>query len=448
MTDQGGRGGSWRDDDPRRRIPRSGDPRDAGGDFVLGRDGKPLIDRYGRPVRRRAAEPRAARPEPRQRPPRRDQQVPPRQTPPANETRYYPREQQPPRPRPVQQPAPQPMPQRRPAQPTYRRADDELLLSQSPEDRMSRRAPKPPRAPRRRRPGCLGCLGWPLALLLVLVVVVTLWADTRLTRVEAMPDQQIGNTAGTNWLLVGSDSRLGLSDADVERLGTGGDIGTGRTDTIMVLHIPTGPGASQLVSIPRDSLVSIPGYGEDKINAAFTFGGPQLLTETVEQSTGLHIDHYAEIGMGGLANLVDSVGGVQICAAEPIQDPLANLDIQAGCQEMDGPTALGYVRTRATAMGDIDRVMRQREFFAALLGEITAPATLLNPVRIVSLIYHGSGTFTVGKGEHVWHLARLALAMRGVETNTVPISGFLDTDVGNVVVWDETAAEELFGSMR
>lgn len=316
---------------------------------------------------------------------------------------------------------------------------------------MSRRAATPPRAPRRRRlgrPGCLGCFGWILALLLVLTVVVTLWADARLTRVEAMPDQQIDNTAGTNWLLVGSDSRLGLSDKDVERLGTGGDIGTGRTDTIMVLHIPSGTGASQLVSIPRDSLVTVPGYGEDKINAAFTFGGPQLLTETVEQSTGLHIDHYAEIGMGGLANLVDSVGGVQICAAEPIQDPLANLDIQAGCQEMDGPTSLGYVRTRATAMGDIDRVMRQREFFAALLGEITSPATLLNPVRMVSLIYHSSGTFTVGEGEHVWNLARLALAMRGVETNTVPIGGFLDTDVGNVVVWDDTAAEQLFSSMR
>lgn len=439
MNNQGGRGGDRRDDDPRRRVPRSGDPRDSGGEFVLGRDGKPLLDRYGRPVRRRTAEPR-------QRPPRRE--APPAQ--PVNETRYYPREQQvpPPRRQPVQRPAPRPAAPRRqvppPApRPAYRHPDEELVLSSRPTSRVARRAPRPAR-----RRGCAGCFGWPLAVVMVLLVVVTLWADARLTRIEATPDQQISNTAGTNWLLVGSDSRTGLSESDVDRLGTGGDIGIGRTDTIMVLHIPRGFGASELVSLPRDSLVNIPGYGEDKINAAFTFGGPQLLTETVEQATGLRIDHYAEIGMGGLANLVDSVGGVEICAAEPIQDPLANLDIQAGCQEMDGPTALGYVRTRATAMGDIDRVMRQREFFAALLNEITSPATLLNPVRMVSLIYHGSGTFTVGKGEHVWHLARLAMAMRGVQTETVPIGGFLDTDVGNVVVWDAYAAEELFDSMR
>lgn len=153
--------------------------------------------------------------------------------------------------------------------------------------------------------------------------------------------------------------------------------------------------------------------------------------------------------MGGLANLVDAVGGVELCVEEPIQDPMANLDVQAGCQQMDGVTALGYVRTRATAQGDIDRVQRQRDFFAALLSEISTPATLLNPVRMVSLAYHGTDTFVVGQDDHVWHLARVALAMgSGVETVTVPFSGFLDTSVGNVVMWDEYAAEELFASMR
>ena len=133
-------------------------------------------------------------------------------------------------------------------------------------------------------------------MVLVLAVVGTFWLDSRLNRVAADPPQHIAATSGTNWLLVGSDSRTGLSEADAQRLGTGGDIGSMRTDTIMLLHIPL-TGKATLVSLPRDSYVNIPGYGMDKINVAFTFGGPQLLTQTVEEATGLRIKHYAEIDM-------------------------------------------------------------------------------------------------------------------------------------------------------
>lgn len=283
---------------------------------------------------------------------------------------------------------------------------------------------------------------------MVCSLIFALWADTRLTRVDALPDEQVANTSGTNWLLVGSDSRQGLSEEDQQALGTGGDVGEGRTDTIMLLHIPRS-GQAQLVSIPRDSYVEVPGFGMDKINAAFAYGGPKLLTQTVEGNTGLHIDHYAEIGMGGLANVVDSVGGVDICVAEPINDPLAGIDLQEGCQKLEGSDALGYVRTRATAMGDLDRVQRQREFFAALLDKITSPATLINPFRSISLINHTASSFIVGDGDHVWHLARVALAMgSGVGTETVPIGGFQDTVVGNVVLWDDEGAQQLWDSMK
>lgn len=295
--------------------------------------------------------------------------------------------------------------------------------------------------------GCVGCLGWPLAVLIVLLLVIAFWADAQLTRVASEPEQPIGSTKGTNWLLVGSDSRVGLSEEDIARLGTGGDIGTGRTDAIMLLHLEGT--SAQLISIPRDSYVDVPGFGQDKINAAFTYGGPQLLTHTVEANTGVSIDHYAEVGMGGLANIVDAIGGVELCPSEPIDDPLANLNVGAGCQEMDGANALGYVRTRATAMGDLDRVERQREFFSALMHEATNPSTLLNPFDVFPMISSVSKSFTVGESDHVWHLARLALSMgTGVETKTVPVGGFADTDVGNVVLWDEIEAENLWNSLR
>lgn len=300
-----------------------------------------------------------------------------------------------------------------------------------------------------RRPkfGCVGCLGWPLAVLVVLLLVIAFWADAQLTRVASEPEAPIGSTKGTNWLLVGSDSRVGLSEEDIARLGTGGDIGTGRTDAIMLLHLEGT--SAQLISIPRDSYVDVPGFGQDKINAAFTYGGPQLLTQTVEANTGVSIDHYAEVGMGGLANIVDAIGGVELCPSEPIDDPLANLNVGAGCQEMDGANALGYVRTRATAMGDLDRVERQREFFSALMHEATNPSTLLNPFDVFPMISSVSKSFTVGESDHVWHLARLALSMgTGVETKTVPVGGFADTDVGNVVLWDEIEAENLWNSLR
>ncbi|WIM67528.1 LCP family protein [Corynebacterium breve] len=424
--------------------PRFPTPRDNSDDIVRGADGKPLVDRYGRPVHRRPSRPsQPQRPRydestrmdlPRTERPRTDrprQQMPPRR--PAYEPRRTPYSSQQPRPsyeQPGRRQAPAPQPEPVPMHITERQAP-------------RRRAPR-----RRRRGGCMSGFTMIIATILVLGIVAVLLADARLTRVDAFPDEPIANTAGTNWLLVGSDSRQGLSDEDVERLGTGGEVGPSRTDTIMIMHIPT-TGTPTLVSIPRDSLVSIPGYGEDKINASFAYGGPKLLATTVEQETGLRIDHYAEIGMGGLAGVVDAIGGVELCPEYPIQDPLAALDVQAGCQNMDGATALGYVRTRATPQGDIDRVARQREFMGALMSKVTSASVLANPIRSISLLFSSVAMFQVGDGDHIWHLLRLVFAFAGDNNSeTVPVGGFMDTSVGNVVLWDEYAAEELFASLR
>lgn len=314
--------------------------------------------------------------------------------------------------------------------------------------------PRPQQSrPQRRRPPIARFLGVTLLVIVLAIGGVAWWVDASLHRIDALSttSRGIGNTAGANWLLVGSDSREGLSEADGERYAAG-DLSAGgqRTDTIIVVHVPSFGGKPTMVSIPRDSYVEIPGYGMDKINAAFSYGGPQLLQQTVEQSTGLRIDHYMELGFAGFAGIVDAVGGVTLCPTEAIDDPMAGLNIQAGCQTVDGPTALGYVRTRyASANGDLDRVERQREFLTAVIKKIGSPSTMINPFRAFPLISSLSDAVTVDRRDHVWHLAALGLGLvRGSNQQTVPVGGFADTDAGSVVLWDDAAAEDLFRSMR
>jgi LCP family protein required for cell wall assembly len=294
-----------------------------------------------------------------------------------------------------------------------------------------------------------------LAFLLVFVVAVVgagWWTDSSLHRIPALADYPERPAAGkgTTWLLVGSDSRQGLTPDQQAELATGGDIGNGRTDTILLVHVP-GIGSSTpttMVSIPRDSYVPIPGDGEDKINAAFAVGGAPLLAQTVEQATGIRLDHYAEIGFDGFAVLVDAVGGVTMCPAEPISDPLAGIDLPAGCQKLDGRNALGYVRTRATPRADLDRMINQRRFMSALLHRAASPAVLLNPLRWYPMAHAGARALTVDAGVHIWDLARLALALRGnVTTATVPIGEFTGSDSGSVVVWNSDAARQLFAAL-
>jgi LCP family protein required for cell wall assembly len=287
-------------------------------------------------------------------------------------------------------------------------------------------------------------------VLVALLVAAGVYVDTQLTRVKALADYAgRPDSAGTNWLIVGSDSRADLSEQQEQRLATGSAAG-GRSDTMMLLH--TGGSGTTLVSLPRDSLVSIPGYGRNRLNAAYSFGGPRLLVRTVEQATGLRIDHYAEIGFDGFVNVVDAVGGVDMCIPQAMNDPKAGLNVKAGCQRLDGRTALGYVRTRATPRADLDRVEHQREFFAALMKRVASPTNLLNPFRVVELVQALPGALTVDSGDHVWHLVGLARAMRelssgGGVTTTAPVGGFETFNGGSVLLWDTTRAKPMFNAL-
>lgn len=285
-------------------------------------------------------------------------------------------------------------------------------------------------------------------MLLLAVGGAGLYLDRSINRIDALPDYpgRVADTPGTSWLIVGSDSRTGLTPEEEQALNTGGDIGAGHSDTIMILHIAKS-GPATLVSLPRDSYVPIPGHGRDKINAAFAIGGAPLLAQTVEEATGLRMDHYAEIGFGGFSKIVDGIGGIELCLDAPVEDPDHNIFLPGGCNEYDGAQALDFVRERYGLSGsDIDRMNNQRQFLSALVGAATSPSTFLNPFRLWGLASSAAKSLTIDTNDHLWNLAGLAWAMRGgLVTTTVPIGGFEDTaSSGNVLLWDRDRASAFF----
>lgn len=355
-----------------------------------------------------------------------------------------------------------------PTQPLQRRAPHPAAAAPVPRVRPHRAGAAPvPRVPpqrsqapstyrpRRKRPRIRTVVSVLLVGALLLgagVIAGAIWFDTRLHREQVLADYPERPAAGrgTNWLIVGSDSRQGLSAEQQQDLATGGDTGNGRTDTILLVHVPGIASDTQttMVSIPRDSYVPIPGHGKDKINAAFAMGGAPLLVQTVEQATGLRLDHYAEIGFGGFAALVDVLGGVTVCPNTSFDDPLAGIDLSAGCHTLNGRTALGYVRSRDTPRADLDRMVNQRQFVAALLHRAASPAVWLNPWRWYAVPRAAADALTVDRGDHVWDLARLGWALHGSTTTmTVPIGQFTSGDAGSVVVWNHGEAARLFQSL-
>jgi LCP family protein required for cell wall assembly len=189
--------------------------------------------------------------------------------------------------------------------------------------------------------------------------------------------------------------------------------------------------------------VPVPGHSTTKINSAFAFGGPKLLVRTVEDATGLRIDHYVEIGFSGFEDLVDAVGGVRICPKTAMKDPLAGLDIPAGCQEADGKTALGYARSRHTqSLGDIDRARHQREVVSAIGAKVVDWQTFLNPVRYWRVVNAGADSVAVDDGTGPFDAAKFALAMTRVDGTHGLTCGVPITDLD--VHWDTERASQLF----
>lgn len=297
----------------------------------------------------------------------------------------------------------------------------------------------PPSRPRRRFRW--GWLKIALVLWVVFLVAVPLWAWSQIDKVKTDPGgDRPADQPGTTYLLVGSDSREGLTRKQELEYGTGKGEGR-RTDTIMLLH--TGSGPNLLMSIPRDSLVDVPGVGVTKINAAFAYGGPKLLVQTIEKATGIRVDDYVEIGFGGFVNVVDAVGGVEICPKTAMKDPLANLDIEKGCQEADGKVALGYARSRHTSgLGDIDRARHQREVVSAVGSKAASPWSVINPVRYFRLASAGKDSLRVGKDTSMFATMKFAWAMTRVDGKSGLTCGVPIADLA--VHWDQERSQRLF----
>ncbi len=291
-----------------------------------------------------------------------------------------------------------------------------------------------------------------VALALILAVGMYFFLDSKLTHRNVLVDYagRPAASAGQNWLITGSDSRQGLTRRQEHQLATGRGIAGRRSDSILLLHIPSNGGKAVLISLPRDSYVPIPGVGQNKLNAAYSLGGPRLLAKTVQNATGLRIDHYMGIGFGGFVDVVNAVGGVHLCLKQPLVDPAAGLHLRRGCQTLSGAQALGFVRTRDNfANQDLQRIQNQRLFLRALLTKMTSPGVLLNPFAAIPAGIGAADTLTVDKGTSLYQLITVAFALRHPESTTVPIANAnFATSAGDAVLWNHDQALRLFNALK
>ena len=288
-------------------------------------------------------------------------------------------------------------------------------------------------------------------LVVLLLIVATagsyFWVNGKLHRTVALPTFT-GQSAGTNWLIVGSDTRDGLTRTQRDALHLG-SAGANASDSLMLLHM--GGPRPVLISIPRDSYVPIPGHGSNKINAALAFGGPPLLVQTVESVTGLRIDHYMGIGFAGLASVVNTVGGVRICLPAALHDANSGVNLSKGCHNLNGTQAVAFVRDRHSfATSDLQRIQDQRAFLKALLSKATGPGVYLNPFTALPFASTAAGSIAVDKGTSLYALVQAAMALRNPQTGTVPIANpaYFTPSAGEAVLWNHAQALALFNALQ
>ncbi|WP_406281254.1 LCP family protein [Embleya sp. NBC_00896] len=237
-----------------------------------------------------------------------------------------------------------------------------------------------------------------------------------------------------NILLVGMDAAAAGADPEA--------LEGRRSDTMMILHLPSDRGSISAISLPRDSWVAIPGHGEAKLNAAFSWGGPALLVATIENLTGVRIDHYAAVDFGGFKGMVDALGGVTV-------------DADRGEAKLDGNEALKFVRQRyGLERGDLDRVAHQQQLLGAIAEKVAAEGVLGSPLRTENLLQALTKSLTVDDDMNFRFMLDLATDLKGINEadlafRTAPVAGFGERGGGqSVVLLDDKRCKELFAAVR
>ena len=297
------------------------------------------------------------------------------------------------------------------------------------------------------------------------------WATVRhyagqVQRIDAFGEEREAPAAGEpiTFLVVGSDSREGLSDRQVRRLHTGWDVYGQRTDTMMLAHVGRG-GEVTVVSLPRDSLATIPahtdengeqhGASEEKLNAAYSYGGAPLLVKTVEETTGVPIDHYLEVNFAGFVKMVNALGGVDVCVPADIYDPPSGLELPAGRSTLKGRDALAYVRARSfDPTADIGRMKRQQTFVGSMVHKAVSSEVLLDPAKATGFVDAMLSSMRVDQSLDNAQVLELTRRLAKVDPSqvsfrTVPVVGEKSMGaIGNVVVWDGPGSSDIFTALR
>lgn len=289
----------------------------------------------------------------------------------------------------------------------------------------------------------------------------------RIDRVDPFKDLADRPDAGKgrNFLVVGVDNRDDISDEDKRAYHLGGDP-CRCTDTMMLVHLSENADRASVVSLPRDSRTTLPAHVDEsgerhaastqKLNAAYSHGGPELTVRTVEKMTGVHVHHYLEVDFTSFMRTVDALGGVQVCTVRPLKDSYSGLDLPVGTTRLNGGEALQYVRARyVDGAADLGRMQRQQRFVASVIDRATSSGVLMNPVRLQQVASAVLSSVRADHGFGTEEMLALGQAMRGFspsssEFTTVPIgkAGHNVPGVGETVVWHPEKSERLFAALR
>ncbi|HEY7049481.1 MAG TPA: LCP family protein [Jatrophihabitantaceae bacterium] len=298
------------------------------------------------------------------------------------------------------------------------------------------------------------------AALAVAILVLSGWAwltyhnfKSDIRRVNAIggagkPGQDVDGR-DQNLLVVGNDDRDTATDAELRQLGTTRDGGSYNTDTMMLMHLPANGQKATVISFPRDSYVDIPGHGKAKLNSAYVDGmndnhgnktsGARLLVQTIENLTGLTVDHFVQVDLLGFYRISNAIGGVQVNLCQAQHEANSGINLPKGVSTIKGKQALAFVRQRyGLPNGDLDRIKRQQYFLSAAFRKVSSAGTLLNPFKLENLLKAVSNSLQMDNSLDPLKLAEQFqdLSAGNLIFKTIPTHGGEDTDVGSVVVVD------------